>query len=286
MEDFDKLWDYGDPAGTEAKFRELLPKAEVSGNPSYHLQLLTQIARAQGIQERFDDAHATLREVRGWAPDDATLVRIRERLEQGRVFNSAGQSDKGVPAFKEALVLAAQHAYLRYAIDAVHMLGIAAATPEEQIEWNLRGIEMVEKNPSQKHWLWSLYNNLGESYAKAGDYRRALETFRKLAAFHTEQGREVDIYNLKDQARMLRLMGRTDEAMSIVGPIFERLDRESAQDGWITQEYAELLLLSCGAEAARPHFERAYALLSQDAWVRRHERAMLDRLKTLGGVET
>src|SRR5205809_4269353 len=45
MADFDKLWDYQDPAGTEKKFRELLPAAEAAGDASYVAELLTQIAR-------------------------------------------------------------------------------------------------------------------------------------------------------------------------------------------------------------------------------------------------
>ena len=58
--DFDSLWNYDDPAATEQQFRELLPAAESSGDKSYHLQLLTQIARAQGLQRQFEAAHQTL----------------------------------------------------------------------------------------------------------------------------------------------------------------------------------------------------------------------------------
>ena len=31
---FDKLWNYSDPAATEAKFREILPRAEAGGSPA------------------------------------------------------------------------------------------------------------------------------------------------------------------------------------------------------------------------------------------------------------
>jgi len=44
---FDSLWDFAQPAETETKFRALLP--EIESNPSEHAQLLTQIARAQGL---------------------------------------------------------------------------------------------------------------------------------------------------------------------------------------------------------------------------------------------
>ena len=58
--DFDKLWDFNDPAATEQTFRALLPRAAGSGDESYRAQLLTQIARAQGLQRKFDEAHGEL----------------------------------------------------------------------------------------------------------------------------------------------------------------------------------------------------------------------------------
>lgn len=60
LPDFQGLWDYNDPAGTESKFRAVLAKAEASDDRGYQAELLTQIARAQGVQRQFDAAHATL----------------------------------------------------------------------------------------------------------------------------------------------------------------------------------------------------------------------------------
>ncbi|MBD3162635.1 MAG: hypothetical protein GF346_09720, partial [Candidatus Eisenbacteria bacterium] len=60
LAEFDKLWDYNDPATTEERFRDLLPQAYEGGDTSLLVQLLTQVARAQGLQRKFDDAHATL----------------------------------------------------------------------------------------------------------------------------------------------------------------------------------------------------------------------------------
>jgi hypothetical protein len=64
LPEFDKMWNYSDPAATERKFREILPAAEKSGDISYHAQLLTQVARAQGLQGRYDEAMATLNDAR------------------------------------------------------------------------------------------------------------------------------------------------------------------------------------------------------------------------------
>ena len=278
LTDFDKLWDYNDPAATERKFRELLPAAEQSGDRSYHAQLLTQIARTQGLQDRFDDAHATLDAVEKMLAGDTKLARVRFLLERGRVFNSAGQPAKAMPLFEEAWKLAEAEKFGRYAVDAVHMLAIAAPTPKEQIEWNLRGLKMVEADPSQKGWLGALYNNLGESYAKAGEYAKALDAFETLAGINGN-----DMYTMKDQARMLRLLGRVDRAVEVIRPIHARLEREGKRDGWISEEHAECLLAAGRTDEATPHFRIAYELLKDDRWVLRNEPAKVERLHRLAG---
>ena len=42
----DQLWNYNDPADSEAKFRDLLAKARAAGNLPYAAEVMTQIARA------------------------------------------------------------------------------------------------------------------------------------------------------------------------------------------------------------------------------------------------
>jgi tetratricopeptide (TPR) repeat protein len=277
LPDFNKMWDYGDPAGTEARFREMLPAAE--SDESYLAQLLTQIARCQGLQDRFDEAHATLDQVEIMLSGEMKLPRVRYLLERGRVFNSSGKPLRALPYFEHAWRVGEGAKLPRYAIDAIHMLAIATPDPRDQVEWNLKGIAMVEADPSQKGWLYAFYNNLGESYAKLPDYEKGLDAFRKLAALDAAKGSEPDIYNLKDQSRMLRLLGRVDEAMATLRPALERLAREQKQDGWIIEEHAECLLtLGKSAEAA-PHFAAAHALLAEDPWVLRHDPQKLDRLK-------
>ena len=274
LPDFDKMWDYNDPAATERKFRELLPAAEKSGNDSYLAQLLTQIARAQGLQGRYDDAIATLDQALDVTRDDDSLAYVRNLLERGRVFNSSGDPARAMPLFMQAFKWAEAEHYTRYAIDAVHMMGIAAATPREQIEWNLRGLEMVAQHPDQQRWLNALYNNIGESYARAGQYRDALGAFERLAAINAN-----DMYTMKDQARMLRLLGRVGRAMEIIRPVHERLEADGKPDGWISEEYAECMLAAGRADEATPHFKVAYALLKDDAWVIKNDPAKLERLR-------
>src|SRR5512140_3672522 len=62
LPDFDAWWDYDHPDSTEARFVEILPAARASGDRDYLAQLLTQIARCQGLQMKFDEAGHTLDE--------------------------------------------------------------------------------------------------------------------------------------------------------------------------------------------------------------------------------
>ena len=60
LPEIDALWDYDNPQATELKFRELVPAAEKSVDKTYYAELLTQLARTQSLQRKFDEAHSVL----------------------------------------------------------------------------------------------------------------------------------------------------------------------------------------------------------------------------------
>ena len=77
--DFDALWNFGDPAATEAKFREVLPKVEAAGDPDRHAQLLTQIARTHSLRKQFAEANALLDRVEKMLSDRTKTGRNGQR---------------------------------------------------------------------------------------------------------------------------------------------------------------------------------------------------------------
>ncbi|HEX3359210.1 MAG TPA: hypothetical protein VHS31_19680 [Tepidisphaeraceae bacterium] len=277
LPDFDKLWNYSNPAETEKKFLALLPAAEQSTDRSYLAQLLTQIARTQGLQNRFDQAHATLNRAEKLLTDDLHLPRIRYLLERGRVFNSSSQPLQALPLFQQAYNLALAENQTRYAIDAIHMLAIADPDRHKQIEHNLKALALVDANPDQRRWLWALYNNLAESYAALHHYQSALTYTLKLFDYQKETG-EPDIHTLKDHARFLRLLGHPDQSLAIIQPLFDKLAADHKEDGWIEEELAESLHALDRPTDAHPHFVKAHTLLSADPWVQRHDPAKLNHL--------
>ncbi|MEM9251070.1 MAG: hypothetical protein AAGB29_01855, partial [Planctomycetota bacterium] len=56
----DRLWDYSQPAASEARFRAMLATER---DPEYRAEVFTQVARAQGLQQKFTEALQTLDEV-------------------------------------------------------------------------------------------------------------------------------------------------------------------------------------------------------------------------------
>ena len=213
----DALWDYDHPAKSEADFRRALETLDDHANLALRLELLTQIARAQGLQRHFDEAHATLDAVEAQLDYSTPRVRIRYLLERGRAYNSSRQPERAQPCFAEAWELASSTGEDILAIDAAHMLAIIAP-PEASLEWNQRALELAERSsePRVLHWRSSLYNNIGWSYHDTGDYEQALATFQCATASRRKEGDPALIrIALWAEARTLRSLGRVEEALAL-----------------------------------------------------------------------
>lgn len=288
LADFDTLWDYFDPAATEARFRELLPAVVAAGDPDLHAQLLTQIARSQGLQRRFADARRTLDEAEQVLAGRRGTAAVRLLLERGRVLNSEGDPAAALAYFDAALEAAKAERLDFYAVDAAHMLGIA--TPGETgLAWNLEAIAMAKASRDERArgWLGSLLNNTGWSYHEAGDYARALAHFEAALEFRRERGEQPELRIAEwTVARCLRSLGRLEEALAIQ----RDLERQwaaagEAQDGYVFEELGELNLALGRGEDARAYFAKAHALLAKDPWLQANEEARLARIARLAGLE-
>lgn len=279
--DFDSLWDYSDPHQTETRFREIL--LQVPEENLAYLELLTQIARAQGLQHKFDRAHQTLDQVERRLGKYASRAKVRYLLERGRALNSSGNQDAARPLFEQALDMAKDLSEDFYAVDALHMLAIVAP-PDSSLDLNLRAIQMAESSTQAKarSWLASLYNNTGWSYHERGEYESALEMFEKAEAARRAQGRVNEIRIAQwCVARALRSLNRVEEALSKQRALHAEFEEEGEDDGFVYEEIAECLLALNRGQEARPYFAMAHKLLSQDSWLAEKEPERLARLKEL-----
>ena len=282
LPDFDKLWDFSKPAQTEVQFRELLPVAEKSGDLDYRLQLLTQIARTQGLQRKFDEAHATL----DWVEPQlqpGSISEIRFNLERGRVFNSSGKKQIAKPLFVKAYELSLKAKQDNYAVDSAHMVAIAEAGFDQQMEWNLKAVSAAEQSRDLRAqgWLGSLYNNIGWSYHDKSMFNEALDMFQRALAFREKKGNAQTIRIAKwCVARTLRSLGKIEEAFQIQ----KQLEKEDQTDGFIMEEIAELSLLRGNSQEAQYYFGLAFEILSKDDWFKANEASRLARIKQLAGL--
>lgn len=288
MEDdrINKLWNFDDPAATETRFVEILGRADYAPGTAARAELLTQIARSQGLQRKFDEARRTLGEADALIAslgDAARTARVRWHLERGRTDNSSKSGDRGRADFLKALELAQAAGEENLALDAAHMMAIIEP-PDAALEWSARGIAMAEAATSEKakNWLGPLYNNTGWTYHDRGEHAKALELFEKSLAFRAARKQEAETRIAKwTIGRCLRSMGRLDEALSRQQALQAEFEAAQKTDGYVLEELGECLLALGRASEARPWFAKAHAELSKDAWLTANEKPRLDRLAAL-----
>jgi tetratricopeptide (TPR) repeat protein len=292
LPEIDKLWDFNNPAETEQKFRELVPKAESSGDANYVLELQTQIARTQGLQRKFDDAHKTLDAVRAaldMLRDTSVRASLRYELERGRILNSSDRKSESIPHFERALELGTQMKDDVLAIDAAHMLGIAT-TGDVALEWNERAVRMAEasSNPRAKGWLGALYNNIGWTYHDMGKYEVALNYFERDLKWYEERKLENQSRIARwSIAKMHRLLGDPKRAFDEQKGILAEIEAKDVDpDGYVFEELGECSLALDRDEAEwKGYLRKAYDLLSKDEWSVANELKKHERLKELLGID-
>lgn len=285
--DFDAWWDYDDPAGTQARFEQLRDSMPISTPRDYRLQLKTQIARALGLQRKFAAADQVLVEVANALNAATPAAEVRYLLERGRVLRSSGHTDRALPLFERAFERARLVGTDYHAVDAAHMVALAVDSAQARRDWSLRGIAIAStsKQPRTRHWLGSIYNNLGWDYHDAGEFDAALEMFQQaLTARQQEQDEAATNIAHWSVARCYRSLGRVEAALEIQQALLAKYERASTPDGYVHEELGELYLLMQDDRAAA-QFAAAYGLLSADSWLQANEAARLQRLRQLGGLD-
>jgi tetratricopeptide (TPR) repeat protein len=166
------LWDFEDLDATEARLREHLTDEESDAGRA---EVLTQLARVQGLRDDFDGSEALLQEAERLAGDGVARVRID--LERGRTLRSSGDGIAAIPHFEAAYARACELGEYFLAGDAAHMVAIADESKMD--EWTRRGLELGESHEDAAYWAGPLLNNLGWAQFDAGDHEAALETFQR-----------------------------------------------------------------------------------------------------------
>ena len=277
------LWDFDHPDVSEKRFRDLVLESDGKVSCDFHCEILTQVARAQGLQRNFDGSRVTLHQVRDLLDESTPKARIRYFLELGRLENSSGDPECAKPHFTMALKLAQEAGEDFLAVDAAHMMGIVEKG-EKSLEWNEKAIAMAEASsePDARNWLASLYNNTAWTYHDMGQYDRALALFEKALAFREMQGGQGPILIARwCIARCLRSMGQVERALVLQRELEAIHTNLGNHPGFVFEEIAECLLLLGKKEESKPYFAKAYEALSKDPWI---DKSRVERLREMSAT--
>lgn len=276
-EEYMRLWDYSNPEKSRKAF---LDYKDISSSDE-ELALKTQIARTYSLQAEFSDAHRVLDEIQPQLSEADPVVKTRYHLERGRTFNSAGEKEKATFEFEKAYEISSRAELDVLAIDAIHMLAIAAPKLNKKLEWTQIGIETARNSKVEeaKKWIGVFHNNKGWDLFESEDYSAALVEFESCADFYQEISAK-DRYDIAlwSKAKTLRMLGRLDESFAIQNKLLEQKNGEDPS-GYTYEELGELYALKQDKDQARYFFKKAYAILSQDTWLLRNEPKRLERLK-------
>ncbi len=177
----DELWDFADAVGSEARLRAA---AAQEPDASSRAELDTQVARALGLQERYDEADALLDGIRAQSP----AVTVRIALERGRLRNSGGDPGAAIALFQHAAAGAASVDLAFLQVDALHMLAIADA--DRAAEWTAQALAVLDGPTDERtqRWRVGLHNNAGWARFDAGDYAAAVAEFELAKGAATRWG--------------------------------------------------------------------------------------------------
>jgi tetratricopeptide (TPR) repeat protein len=199
---------------------------------------MTQVARALGLQGRFLEASELLIS----CPTGSPELEVRVALEMGRVANSSGNTEGARDLFEVAFANATRAGLENLAIDALHMVAIVAPAAEQEV-LNRRALDLAAgaSDPRARDWRASLLNNLGWAVFERGDYLDALAIFEDALAARIEQGKVVETQIARwSVARVLRALGRLDEALVIQQALAAEHAAAGTSDPYVSEELAAL----------------------------------------------
>jgi len=210
------FWDFDDLDGTEASLREQLERETTGGGRA---EVLTQLARVEGLREKFDKGEELIRQAEAFAGDSGA-ARIRIDLERGRLLRSSGNHSSAMPRFEAAYNAAMRARELFMAIDAAHMCALAAPDRGSRLGWTQRGIDVAEASSDRNvsYWLGPLYNNLGVDHADAGEHEAALTAFQRALEVRLRypENPQAIQWARESVAEALLALGRDDQAKAVL----------------------------------------------------------------------
>lgn len=267
--DLAALWNFGDPAGSEARMR-----AAMAGAGAEDAAILrTQIARTFGLRREFSLAREELAPLLEREDELAPEARVRTHLELGRTLCSATHPAESLTpqaraeagqAYQRAAMIAREHGLDGLAVDALHMMAFTETDPARALAWSMQALEasLASTQPAARRWEASLRNNIGCALHELGRHDEALEMFERAQELHEATGDPGRVRVARWMvAWTLRAMRRHDEALRIQHALEAEHEAAGTTDPHVYAELAHLYR-AMGDAAAAANYE---ALAAQGA---------------------
>lgn len=256
-----ELWDFDDLDGSEERLRTRLAHEMGPGRA----EVLTQIARVEGLRGNVESGERLIDEATASAGDEKT-ARARIDLEHGRLKRAGGDIHTALPLFESAFAIALEAGEYFIAGDAAHMAALAAPDLDMFSAWTERGTELATTHEEASYWLGPLLDNLGWRYYEAGEYAAALDAFARFEGALEARERDPRSQAAIEIARYavgktLRALRRPGEAIRLLEPAVARAEEVGAPDGWFHEELALEYADVGRADAARGQARLALPLL-------------------------
>ncbi|HTA65760.1 MAG TPA: tetratricopeptide repeat protein [Xanthomonadaceae bacterium] len=274
---FADVFDHDHPEDSELTLRALEQDAAGAGDKVVQAEILTQIARSEGLEKRFTEAYGDLDRASAIAPRSTRVV-IYVDIERGRLLRLQGSTAQADQLFHRAFAeaRAARADYLL--LDAVHMIALAEPFDASRA-WTERGLRIAATSTDRRtiHWIAVLNNNLGVAYFERGDYIRAEGAYRAALIADREQGADVEtLVNAQfSLAQDWRKLGRIKEALALQTRLHD-------QGGDRALPSIDLEIAECRFAMGQFGQARYWAHMALQRGPASFSQADLDRLKVLG----
>ena len=231
------LWDFDDLDATERRLRACL---DLEADDVARAELLTQLARVEGLRGEFEAGERSIERAAALAGDSGN-ARARIDLERGRLRRSSGSDEAALPPFESAFAIALGARAYFLAADAAHMAALVAPDRAASVAWTTRGVELAETHGDARYWLGPLLNNLGWEHYGTGEYEPALDAFERALRVREEDPADPGAIEIARYAvgKALRGLGRSNEAVPLLERAVAWAEAQGAPDGWFHEELAE-----------------------------------------------
>jgi tetratricopeptide (TPR) repeat protein len=293
LHDLDLLWNTADVPASEAAFNALLPIAQrlMGRDRSQLIELVCLIARSRAIQGNFSGARQSLGQADHFLEEQESLyevsAKIRYLIEKGRLHILEKTPSQAKVLFAEAWNLAVNSDEDYFSIEIAQLMATIEPIKNQQ-RWIVQAIEIAEQSSiaKAKRWLGALYTSMAWRHYEMHQYEKSLGLFEKALGHLKAQGAVRESFIAQwSIGKVLRTLGRTEEAFEIQKKLLSELGIGGRRDGRLYEELAECLQTLNRSTEAQLYFELAYREFSSDEWITDNQPLKLKRMKDLGKVK-